>query len=390
MTSAQFDLTGLGRTGIMRGLNSTGFLKENRMEALIEARMASPRFFSHFERFLQLPTVNADQTGEFVTITVEYTAASIDKRFFICPAGGCIVTAVRLIPDTVASSGPTTVLIEKLANADNLTAGDDIITAGLNLVGTVDTVQTATNGSLAVRTMTVGESLALDFTGTMTSAVGVVSVDITLTAAAGLPRAANPNIELQGTNASDDDATFLEGGGIRIETDGAGADQAIIAAHIDASQSALAGINWDSANEPMCVFEIVTGPQVGDVHNNSIFAGFKLTNTDVLGTDADQFMFRAPNTASPSTWRAVTSVNGTDEEFDTSTTLVEATSYQLAVILDASRSPHYYLNGNFVHIGPVVRALSTFDFYVGIADRVGGGAAVQLDIRNLFISQLYG
>ncbi len=389
MTSAQFDLTRLGSIGPMKGLNSTQFLMENRMEALIAARIASPRFFTHFERFLQLPAVNADQTGQNITVTVEYLAASVDKRFFTCPAGGCIVTAIQLVPTVIASSGPTTMVIEKLDDAEALTNGDDLITAGLDLVGTADTVQNGVLGTLAFRTMTEGETLAIDFTGTMTAATGVVTCHITLTAAAGLPRAANPNLELQGTNASDDDAAFLEGGGIRIETDGADADQVILAAHLDASQSALAGINWDSANQPMCVFEIVTGPQAADVNRSTIFAGFKLTNTDVLATDADQFMFRAPNAAAASTWRAVTSVNGTDEEFNTNTTLVEATSYQLAVILNASRSPHYYLNGNLVRIGPAVRALSTYDFYAGIAER-GASAAVQLDIRNFFVSQLYG
>lgn len=390
MTSAQFNLRDLGRTGPMRGLNSTQFLTENRMEALIAARIASPRFFTHFERFLQLPTVNADQSAEHISVTSEYLAASVDKRIFTCPAGGCIVQAVRCVPTVIGSDGSAvTAVVEKLDDAEALGVGENVTTGTFDLKGTADTVQTGTNASLAIRTMTVGETLAIDFGGILTAATGVITVEITLTAIAGLPRAANPNIELQGTNASDADATFLEGGGIRLETDGADADQEIIAAHVDVSQSALSGINWDSANQPMIVAEIVTGPQAADVNRSTLFAGFKLTNTDLLGTDADQFMFRAPNAAAASTWRAVTSVNGTDEEFDTNTTLVFATSYQLAVILDASRSPHYYLNGNLVRIGPAVRALSTYDFYAGIAER-GASAAVQLDIRNLFVSQLYG
>lgn len=202
---------------------------------------------------------------------------------------------------------------------------------------------------------------------------------------------ASRTIELFGTNADNAGVTFLEGGGIRLETAGADADQHILGAHLETTMTALAGINWDSANEPLFCANIVTGPQAADLHDTTLWAGFKLTNTDVVITDDDQFFFRTDGAgAVAGNWFAVQSVGGTDVEFDTGILAVEATPYQLFVVLDENRVPHYYINGAYVWTGTAqATALATYEFYVGVAAR-GVGAAKQLDIRNLLVSQTYG
>lgn len=374
-----------------RGIGSARKGYSDKIADFIRERYQNLDYFTHIERFARLPAVNADQTGDNLTVTVEYLAASVDKRFFTAPQA-CIVTSVQCVPTVIGSDGgAVTAVVEKLDDAEALTNGDDVTTGTFDLKGTADTVQTGTLGTAAIRTMSVGETLAVDFTGTLTAATGVITVEITLIDGAGLPRAAHPDLELLGTNASDADVTFLEGGGIRLETDGADADQEIIAAHLDASQSYLAGANWDSRNEILFGTNIVTGPQAADIHFSTIWAGFKLTNTDIVATDDDQFFFRAGSAAaSAANWTAVQSIAGTDVEYDTGITLVEATPYQLLVVLDENRVPHYYINSAKVWTGTgQVAADNDYEFYTGIAAR-GEAAAKQLDIRNFVVSQLYG
>lgn len=332
MTSAQFDLKRLGSARPIKGRNSTGFLKEDRMEALIASRLASTRFFSHFERFLQRP-----QLGTAFDNPTAYTLPVLALTTLTDP--GATADSVR----------------------DELTA---LWEAELETY-----INTTLDGDLET------------------------FLNTTLTAYITQAYQANKNLELLGTNADNAGVTFLEGGGIRLETAGADADQHIVGAHLETTMSALAGINWDSRNQPMIVAEIVTGPQTADLDNMAAIAGFKLTAVDLDTTDADQFMWRALGlgAGTPGTWTAVSSVAGVDQTHDTGHTLVEATPYQLAVVLDASRVPHYYLNGQLQHIGPVIAADNDYEFYVGIATRnTDAAAAVQLDIRNIFVSQLYG
>ncbi len=200
----------------------------------------------------------------------------------------------------------------------------------------------------------------------------------------------NKHIEVLGTSATSALCAHLEGGGVRLTTAGADADQTILAAQLDAGMSGLAAVNWDSRNEPLFLANIVAGPDAADVHNCTIFGGFKLTLTDIVATDANQFFFRVNNGAAAGTWNCVQSIADSDVEYDTGITIVAGTPYQLLVVLDENRVPHYYINGAKVWQGAgQATALATYEFYCGIADR-GGGTAVELDVRNLAISQLYG
>jgi hypothetical protein len=210
---------------------------------------------------------------------------------------------------------------------------------------------------------------------------------------------ANRNLEILGTNHTSADVEWLEGGGVRIETAGAASDAITIEAHqlgagVDGITSLL-NCNWDSANELLYYASIVTGPDAADIVDSIIWGGWKLTNTPVVATDADQAYFRFGDDATGN-WQCITSVNGTDETFDTGIAVQATTAYELLVVLDSGRSPHYYIasGGNnfvYVHRGAALRALNTFDFVTGIGEPAGGaGAAVELDVRNFIVSQLYG
>jgi len=177
-----------------------------------------------------------------------------------------------------------------------------------------------------------------------------------------------------------------------METAGADADQHILGAHLEVTMTPLAVANWDTANELMFYCNLVTGPQAADLHNSRIWAGWKLTNTDVVATDADQamFIYDANALTTIQTWDAVISVNGTATVVDTGVTPTEGQATELAIILDAARVPHFYLNGGLIDMrAPALRSLATMDFFIGVAGR-GAAEAKQLDVRNLMVSQLYG
>jgi len=56
------------------------------------------------------------------------------------------------------------------------------------------------------------------------------------------------------------------------------------------------------------------------------------------------------------TWKAETSVGGTDEQWDSGVAGQRATHVDLAVIMSKARRPYYFFGGNLLHIGPTVTA----------------------------------
>lgn len=202
-------------------------------------------------------------------------------------------------------------------------------------------------------------------------------------------RACYKHLELLGTNATAADVTFLPGGGIRCETVGADADGDIILAHLDAGPvTALAGIGWSTARRPLFMANLVSGPDAADVTSCILWAGWKLTNTHVTATDADQCFFRFEDDVNGGRWQAVTSVANSDSAIDTGITVRSATNYRLVIDVDINRVPRFYVNGALVSTGAAMTSLATLEFYIGV-EADGAAEAKQLDIRNFMVSQLY-
>lgn len=124
---------------------------------------------------------NSGNTYGFIPVSTEYVAASIDKRFFTANRP-MIVRAVRLTV-TVAGTdgGAVSAVIRKVPSGTAITSGVLVQANSFNLKGTADTVQTDTlSATLADLRLVPGDSLAIDFTGTLTSATGVATVDLAL------------------------------------------------------------------------------------------------------------------------------------------------------------------------------------------------------------------
>lgn len=108
--------------------------------------------------------------------TFAYNASSVDARMFTARTAIKIL-AIKFAIDTAATDGGgASVIVRK---CPSLT----VITSGTALCSLIDlTTVAATSGSAVLSTtpgalnLQAGDSIALDFTGTLTAAVGVITV----------------------------------------------------------------------------------------------------------------------------------------------------------------------------------------------------------------------
>lgn len=118
------------------------------------------------------------QSG-FVNVSIEYNASAVDKVSFVANRA-YIVKSITGRP-TVAGTdgGAVTAAIKKAASATAITAGTALHSGTFNLKGAADTTQAltlSTTGSDLL--IPAGTAIGIDFTGTLTSATGVVTVSL--------------------------------------------------------------------------------------------------------------------------------------------------------------------------------------------------------------------
>jgi len=114
-------------------------------------------------------------TEQYIVAT-HYIASSVaDLQFFTAPVK-CEVVAVREIHVTAGTDGSdVTGTIRRCQGTEAATAGDDLLSAAINLKGTALTEQTpALTATTANLTLEVGNRLSLDVTGTTTALAGVI------------------------------------------------------------------------------------------------------------------------------------------------------------------------------------------------------------------------
>lgn len=102
-----------------------------------------------------------------------YTASSVDQGVFTA-SGAWTLTAVKMTPRVVGSSGSAVTVMVKICDSGEAPAsGDNMLSGTLDLKGTADTPQ---SGTVSAGTIANGKIVALDFTGDLTAAVGVVTL----------------------------------------------------------------------------------------------------------------------------------------------------------------------------------------------------------------------
>lgn len=224
---------------------------------------------------------------------------------------------------------------------------------------------------------------------------------------------ANKDFEVLGTNMTTALATFdTTRGGITITTAGADQDQAIIAPHLDANQTAWSQVKWGTENQVVWECSISTNA----IDNQKVWAGLKLTNDQLIATDANQAFFKFQTDATNSEvftdytlLHFVHSIGGTDYISALPITVAANTTYHLKIEIDSNRQATIWVNGVNYHVAnvagstggtavtevgpsqlPTRTAALTNDIdlipYIGI--EAGDAAAEALDVHYQGISRI--
>ena len=122
----------------------------------------------------------ADQDeGGFVFVNIEYNASSVDKVCFVANRK-YIVKAITGRPTVAGTDGSAvTAVIKSAASGTAITSGTALHSGTYDLKGTADTTQSLTLSTTATELVIAsGTAIGIDFTGTLTSATGVVTVTL--------------------------------------------------------------------------------------------------------------------------------------------------------------------------------------------------------------------
>ena len=162
-------------------------------------------------------------------------------------------------------------------------------------------------------------------------------------------RALNRNWEALGTNMTTALATFATtSAGILATTAGADEDQAILTPHLDTAATAWAGTLWGTENSVS--FE--TSIMLPALDNQKVWAGLKLTNDQLVATDANQIFFKFQTDATNSeafttfaNWHVVHSIADTDYISRLPIAVAANTPYHLKIEIDSDRKATVFVNG---------------------------------------------
>jgi hypothetical protein len=122
---------------------------------------------------------NAD-SGAFIIVTGEYTASSVDKTVAIMPRRMIVQGIVGRVTVAGTDASAVTAVVRKVSSGTAIASGTALHSGSFNLKGTADTNQTLTLSTTASDLIVeAGQAIAIDFTGTLTSATGIIAVFLT-------------------------------------------------------------------------------------------------------------------------------------------------------------------------------------------------------------------
>ena len=167
-------------------------------------------------------------------------------------------------------------------------------------------------------------------------------------------RALNRNWEALGTNMTTALCTFATtSAGVLATTAGADQDQAILTPHLDTAATAWAGALWGTENS----VHFETSIMLPAIDNQKVWAGLKLTNDQLVATDANQAFFKYQTDATNSEafsdysyWHFVHSIGGTDYISQIPVTVAANTPYHLKIEIDSDRKASIFVNGQQYNI----------------------------------------
>ena len=240
------------------------------------------------------------------------------------------------------------------------------------------------------------------------NAVNIIDPDADDASALALHVLANKDFEVLGTNMTSALSTRnATAAGITLTTAGADQDQAIVCPHLDSNQTAWTGTLWGTENQVSWECSLNTNA----IDNQKLWAGLKLTNDQLIATDANQAFFKFQTDATNSEaftdytlLHFVHSIGGTDYISALPITVAANTNYHLKIEFDSDRKMSIFVNGQQYNItstsgstggtavttGTTKSAAMTDDIdlipYIGI--EAGAAAAEAVDIHYQCISRL--
>jgi hypothetical protein len=112
-----------------------------------------------------------------VNFNYDINANAVDNWAYIAD-GPCEVVSIHCVP-TVAGSdaGAVTAAVKKASGTTAPGSGTAVMTDTFNLKGTANTLQTATMSTTkSTRELAANDRVGIDFTGTLTAAVGLIQI----------------------------------------------------------------------------------------------------------------------------------------------------------------------------------------------------------------------
>jgi len=197
---------------------------------------------------------------------------------------------------------------------------------------------------------------------------------------------ADPDFEILGTNATSSLCTYNAEGGLTLTTAGADGDGEFLVPHLDANQSPWTQFTWGTDKETAwsCSFE--TG---ADITNIIVWAGLKLTNTDVVVTDADQVFVRFEDDVAAGIFQVISSIGGTDTTTASTITVAVSTTYKIVISIDSARLARVYINGALIYTTTALTTAVDFIPYICV-EADGAAEAKALTIYGQSISRDVG
>ena len=181
------------------------------------------------------------------------------------------------------------------------------------------------------------------------NAINIIDPDADDASALAVTQAANKNFETLGTNMTTALTTFsATQAGITMTTATADQDQAILLPHLDTNQTAWSGTKWGTENS----VEWECSISIPALDNQKVWAGLKLTNDQLVATDANQVFFKYQTDATNSEaftdfakWHFVHSIGGTDYISRLPITVAADTQYHFKIKIDSGRKATIFVNG---------------------------------------------
>ena len=120
------------------------------------------------------PTANAG----WMAVAINYNVPAADATFFVADRA-YVVKGIRGVNDVIGTGGACTAVVRKVPSGTALTSGTALHSGTYNLVGVAATTQTLTLSTTAgALLLAAGDRIAIDYTGTATSAIGCVTVTL--------------------------------------------------------------------------------------------------------------------------------------------------------------------------------------------------------------------